>query len=290
MKLTFKTKMINLLVFVSILLCTSNIPSRAYEPEAVKAYNQAIDFSKTANYQDAIMYFKKAILLDPNFTDAYFNLGSIYEYQNENDLALEAFITVFKNNPNDYESIYKIANIYNKKGEYKKALNYLSIIPASSDKYLSAYDLQKKIQAKILTGKTVTKPPSKPKSTKKPASTIRKTVLNNFNGPTGIAKDKNNNLYVANFTSNSIVKIYPDGKRKIIASGKPISGPVGIAVDSNNNLYVANYKSNEILKITPTGSISVILKGVKRPYYLLLDDNILYISEQGNNTVIKLKF
>lgn len=284
MNYKIKTRTIYLLALVSMLIGFSASQAKAYDPEAVKAYNQAIDYSQKSDYTDAITYFKKATLLDPDFTDAYFNLGAIYEYQNNPDLALEYFTKVFRSNSKDYESIYKIASIYEKKGDYRKALDYASLIPSNSNRYLASIEIQK--QAKLKISQQQARYTAAHSAA--PATT-NKVILRNFYGPTGIAKDKEGNLYVANYTNNSIVKIYPNGQRKTLSQGGLISGPVGLAVDRSNNIYVANYKSNQILKITPQGTVGVILKWVKKPYYLFVDGDILYISEQGNNSVIKLK-
>ena len=41
--------------------------------------------------QDAIVSFRKAMALDPTFVDAYYNLGSIYEYLGDKLMLVEAF-------------------------------------------------------------------------------------------------------------------------------------------------------------------------------------------------------
>ena len=68
-----------------------------------------------------------------------------------------------------------------------------------------------------------------------------------------------------------------------------INGPIGLAVDSQDNLYVANYNKNNILKINKSGQIVIFMNRITNPYYLLIKGNNMYISEQGNNTVIKYR-
>ncbi len=68
-----------------------------------------------------------------------------------------------------------------------------------------------------------------------------------------------------------------------------ISGPVGIATDSLNNLYIANYNANNILKVSPYGAISVFISKADKPYYIYIKDDILFVSCQGSNSIIKYK-
>ncbi len=82
-----------------------------------------------------------------------------------------------------------------------------------------------------------------------------------FNGPTGIAVDANNNLYVADTVSNKIRRVTPQGVVTTIAGSGVNSStdgiganaafrtPTGIAVDTNGNIYVVESGSGNIRKI-----------------------------------------
>jgi tetratricopeptide (TPR) repeat protein len=307
-----KRFMLVVFIFVmSLFLLSSNVMF-AYDPDAVRSYNQGVDLSKNGSYQEAVLYFRKSITIDPSFTDAYYNLGSLYEYLGNTDKALEAYEELVKRDLNDDETAYKVATIYFQKNNYKKALSYLNQIPAGSSKYADSQKLVKKINLKTAQATTaektsttavtakpavkpVAKPVVKPVAKAAPAKPVvkkefTKVVIKNFSGPTGIAKDSKNNLYVANYIENSIVQVLPDGQRKILAKGGEINGPIGLAVDAVGNIYVASYLSNEVLKIDSQGKILSVLKGINKPYYIFIDKTgILYISEQDTNTVIKLK-
>ncbi len=65
-----------------------------------------------------------------------------------------------------------------------------------------------------------------------------------------------------------------------------LDGPVGLAIDKYDNIYVANYDGNNILKITKGGNVSVFMDKVSQPYFLYIKDDVLYISEQGNDVVV----
>lgn len=85
-----------------------------------------------------------------------------------------------------------------------------------------------------------------------------------LNGPTGIAVDASDNLYVADTVSNKIRRITPQGVVTTIA-GSGVSGsadgtgssatfntPTGIAVDAAGNVFVTEYATGKIRKITVT--------------------------------------
>ena len=59
--------------------------------EAKLEYNRGVDFYKTGAYDRSMASFRRAIELDPNYIDAYYNLGSILEYLKQDEAALAVF-------------------------------------------------------------------------------------------------------------------------------------------------------------------------------------------------------
>ena len=90
-----------------------------------------------------------------------------------------------------------------------------------------------------------------------------------FNGPSGVAVDNNNNIIVADKQNNRIRRISPDGDVTTIAgdgSGgfrdgrgtqSQFNQPYGVAVDNNNNIIVADACNNRIRRISPDGDVIV---------------------------------
>jgi len=119
-------------------------------------------------------------------------------------------------------------------------------------------------------------------------STLR-VIATGFSAPSGLAFDRNGNLYVANYMTNSIDRIGQDGSRNTFCTGVNLRGPIGLVIDDSNILYVANYNSGTVVKVSPAGISTVIASGFKKPYYLTLDrDGNLYVSQQEDNSIVRI--
>jgi streptogramin lyase len=92
-----------------------------------------------------------------------------------------------------------------------------------------------------------------------------------FDTPSGIARDAQGNLYVADRFNNVVRRIDPQGKVTTLAGLAGARGHVdaqggdarfsvisGIAVDSAGNVYVDDYGNAVIRKITPDGHVSTL--------------------------------
>jgi tetratricopeptide (TPR) repeat protein len=119
-------------------------------------------------------------------------------------------------------------------------------------------------------------------------STVR-VIATGFSAPSGLAFDRTGNLYIANYASDTIDRISPDGTKATFSSGSNLKGPIGVAVDPTGNVYVANYKGGTIVRINPAGVSTVIATGFRKPYYLTMDDKgNLFVSQQADNSIVCL--
>lgn len=114
-------------------------------------------------------------------------------------------------------------------------------------------------------------------------------IATGFSAPAGLAFDRQGNLYVANYATNTIDRIAVDGSRAQFCSGVNLKGPIGLVVDDSGNVYAANYLANTVVRISPAGVATVIASGFRRPYYLTLDtEGNLYVSQQEDNTIVRV--
>ena len=265
-------------------------PAELYEPptEAKLQYNQGVDYYKVGQYDRAMASFRQAIEIDKNYIDAYYNLGTILEYLKQDEAALAVFKQVIVRNPNDYESVYKAAFLSAKLEQYDKAKSYLSLIPVESNIYGKAQDLALKLSTDMQTLKAKE---AEAKAVKEDVSKIEQTngMYNDIMSPTGITTDANGNVYISSFAGNAIYKINPEGKKLLFVKDVKINGPIGMVSDKAGNIYVSNYNADNVVKITPSGSISVLISNIQKPYGLHILGDLIFVSSQGSNSVLRYK-
>ncbi len=86
-------------------------------------YVHALEATKTdENFDTALTYLQRALAIEPDLFWARFNLGGIYQQQNESELALTEFEACVRLNPNYYPVYYRIGEIRLKQQDYIAAL------------------------------------------------------------------------------------------------------------------------------------------------------------------------
>ena len=267
----------------AIMTCT--IAAAEVSNEAKLYYNQGVDTYRNGQFEQAIDLFKQAIAVDSNYIDAYYNLGIILQQMNEYDEALSVFKQIIVRQPNDYEAVYNAALLSMKLGQYSNAKKYLAIIPRNSDMYSKAEAMASSMNTNL---EDISRELKEQAAANMPKIPQTNGSYTNIPSPTGITTDSKGNLYVASFSSNSITKITPSGAKSDFVKTN-LNGPIDIASDSNGNIYVANYNADNVVKITPSGGVARFLSNIPKPYCLHVDGDIIFISSQGSNTVIRQK-
>lgn len=273
------------------------------KPAASKFYEQGIMAFNKGNPTLAIQYFEQAVRADGDFADAWFNLGSVHYRASDYPKAYAAFERVVAINPNDYQARYNVGLTLEKMGRLQDALTQFQGIPPQSNKFGEA---QEKVAAlgKQLNPTVASKPAGQSPST---ASNTAAAVKNETNkdetktakkfvwslaGPTGMALGPQGEIYVANYSKNNIMRVDSKGQKQILVEGKGLNGPIGLVRDPRTgDFYVANYTSGDVMRVSPKGETFKLTDNLKKPYSLLLDSlaNVLYVTEQGSNTVSQIQ-
>ncbi|MGN0031752.1 MAG: tetratricopeptide repeat protein [Candidatus Gastranaerophilaceae bacterium] len=274
------------LIFM-VLGCTFNISYASIATDAKLQYNKGIDYYQLGQLEEAASCFKKAVELDPNYIDAYYNLGSILEYLKQDEAALAVFKQIILRKPDDYESVYKAAALSKKVGEVDKAKMYLTLIPMDTLIGQKAKQLADSMGTDVATIKSEQTQPQ----TFEQANPMSNSngIYNDISSPTGMATDPNGNLYVAGFSDNTIYKIAPDNKKIVYIKSEKIDGPIGIAIDTDGNMYIANYNKNNVLMVDKNGLISELIENIQSPYCMHITGNLLFVSSQGSNSIVRYK-
>jgi len=106
-------------------------------PDFAEAYcNMGFAYVNKGNYDKAIECFQKAIALYPNNPEVYDNMGVAYYYKDNYDKAIECFQKAIEINPDFAGAYLNLGNAYNKKKKMTKQLN------AIKKQFLSSLNMQ----------------------------------------------------------------------------------------------------------------------------------------------------
>ena len=285
-----KNLFLSLVLVLSFIFANAVIPAFANDNEvseedmekAISAYKTGVSLTHSRAYENAIAAFEQALQFHPKMTDAYYNIASIYVAQKKYDEAYNTYVKIIALNPHDYDSILQAAKISYNRQNYALALKYLKYIPDDYEHYgfvrqltNDATELFNKQKNKIERAKIST------------ANESKRVLFDNLNSPAGVVVDSDGNMFVASYSDNAILKVDASKNKTNFVKGYLLEGPIGLAIDAYDNIYVANYDANNILKVTKGGSVSVFMEKVSNPYFLYIKDDVLYVSEQGNNAVLR---
>jgi len=105
--------------------------------------------SDPATYVDAIAAYREAVQADPEFTDAYCNLGTVHYNRGERDVARICYERALGLEPSHVEANFNLANLLEELGEDESALHYykaaMAVDPCYADLQLNLALLYEKL-------------------------------------------------------------------------------------------------------------------------------------------------
>jgi len=108
-----------------------------YEKQSHLIYNLiGVAFSKTNNHKEAFIHFKNAILIKPDYYEAYFNLGNLLYSKGKFKFAKNIYYKAIQFKRNYYQAYNNLGMVYKNINNIEKAIeNYNKSISINSEFY-----------------------------------------------------------------------------------------------------------------------------------------------------------
>ena len=100
----------------------------------------------------AMIYYEKALEIDPKNGNIWFNLGALYGSKKKYEDASRCFKTALDINPNDEDSMYNLALVFNRNKQFDEALEFveklITLRPEAPDGYRLKGDIYRSLATK----------------------------------------------------------------------------------------------------------------------------------------------
>jgi hypothetical protein len=88
---------------------------------------------------------------------------------------------------------------------------------------------------------------------------VLSTMGDPLTGPRRPTVDSMGNIYLANYTGTTVVKVTPAGVSTIVPTpGLTLSAPAGTALDGAGNLFINDSGNSRVVEVTPAGTATVL--------------------------------
>ena len=109
-------------------------------------YDEAIVATTRGDFERAQRKLKVVVARDPEFVDAHFQLGKIYEIQRETDKARECYDQVVALQPTHSLALFALGQIYFRENRFDKALEQVKPVVEAQ----GTFSVREKVQAQVL--------------------------------------------------------------------------------------------------------------------------------------------
>jgi hypothetical protein len=269
------------------------------DPDLADAqYNLGVLYQSEKRLKEAIPRFQEVLRVKPTDADAHYQLGLAFSDMGRPQDAREHLLAIAPNSAHFVEAQKKLSQLGDQATAQPLQPPGQTYIPQTPVQPPVQTPSQPPPQAQLLPNSYPTNPPpSQPPMATPPSNPVAcipntsiQVIANGFSAPAGLAVDKQGNVYIANFLSNTIDRMMGDGSgRSQFSMGVNLKGPIGMVIDDAGNVYVANYIGGYISRINPAGISSIVAKGFRKPYYLTFDrDGSILVSQQEDNSVVRI--
>jgi tetratricopeptide (TPR) repeat protein len=110
--------------------------------ESIRINNQGLEYHNSGEYTKAIEYYTNAIILNPNYANAYSNRANTYGAMKQYDLVIEDNGKAIEINPRHLNALLNRALLYFNMHNYEKSIEDVSRLLAISPEDYEAYSLR----------------------------------------------------------------------------------------------------------------------------------------------------
>ncbi len=96
-------------------------------------FDEGLAAVEKQDYPAALSSFQKALEISPDYPQAHFNMGYVYEKMNESEKAISCYEKAGGLKPDYYDAWIELGNIYTKNGNHAKAVESLGKAVAVND-------------------------------------------------------------------------------------------------------------------------------------------------------------
>ncbi len=129
-------------LLVASVLAVLTLNDAAQYNHARSFYNIGYGLAKKGEVKDSIIYYQKALKIDPDYTEALNNLGAQYRKLGDWESARDAWEKAVEIDPNFQEGLNNLGTYWAQAGDLKKAENYfIRAVDANPNYFKALYNL-----------------------------------------------------------------------------------------------------------------------------------------------------